>query len=213
MSHYENQRPAAGSSLLETLIASAMLLIIAVAIFPMFHRAVDNNISGAESTQAAQHTRTEIEDLFTLPLDSDVFDMANPLVGHTVGSAGATGDEMSLGTFLFDPMANVGTGDLYDRSYPMAPGSWIVDENTAVGQIRWERTAIIRQYAYSDIAEGVIDASTGNQLVTKGHPLLFDSPLTKDAPDAQIHFREQEVSIESRRVGKPTYKAWFFRSM
>ena len=48
-------RAAAGMSLIEALFASAILLVIAAGLLPLFIRSCFNNISGSDASQASQH--------------------------------------------------------------------------------------------------------------------------------------------------------------
>lgn len=206
------RRRQAGTSLIETLIAAAILMVIAISIFPMFHRAVANNLSGADASQATQHGRSQLDGLLALPIDSPIFDLRNPLVGHTVASD-ALGDRMTIEDLYWDDQANAEPpafpGDLTQR---LATGAWIADPATAAGLVVWQRTSVIRQYSYADIGEGVIDVSSPTQITVAGHPLLFDSPLPRDAPDSQINFREEDVTLNSLRPGVPSLRTRFVRT-
>lgn len=207
-----NRRREAGTSLVETLIAAAILLVIAVSIFPMFHRAVANNLSGADASQATQHGRSQLERLLALPIDSPVFDMRNPLPGNAVG-ADALGDRMTLEDLYWDDLANAEPPAFpNDRTRRLATGSWIVDPATAAGLVVWQRTSVVRQYPYADIGEGVIDVNDPTRITAAGHPQLFDSPLARDAPDSQIHFREEDVTLNSLRPGVPSLRTRLVRT-
>lgn len=200
----------AGTSLIETLIAAAILLVIAVSLFPMFHRAVANNLSGADASQATQHGRSELEGLFALPIDSPVFDMRDPLPGHTVDNDGA-GDRMTIASLYRDDDANVDP-DASDGAQHLATGAWIADRSAARGLVVWQRTSVIRQYSYADIGEGVIDVNNPGQIVVTGHPQLFDSPLPRDAPGSQVNFREEDVTLNSLRPGVPSVRTRLVRT-
>lgn len=205
-------RGEAGTSLIETLIAAGILLVIAVSIFPMFHRAVANNLSGADASQATQHDRSQLDGLLALPIDSPIFDMKNPQPGNTVSNDG-TGDLMTIESLYWDDRANA-QAPAYpdDPTVRLATGAWIPDPSLAAGLVIWQRTSVIRQYSYSDIGEGVIDVNNPNQITVAGHPLLFDSPLPRDAPDAEINFREEDVTMNSLRPGVPSLRTRFVRT-
>jgi prepilin-type N-terminal cleavage/methylation domain-containing protein len=59
-----------GFSLVEVLIASAILLIIALGILPLFTQAIVNNRAGADYTTATNAAKSELERLFALPMSS-----------------------------------------------------------------------------------------------------------------------------------------------
>ena len=54
---------AAGFSIIEALIAAAILLIIALGLLPLFSRSINDNVSGNDATQATNGSRTQIEEL------------------------------------------------------------------------------------------------------------------------------------------------------
>ena len=58
---------AAGFSLIEALIAAAILLIIALGLIPLFSRAITDNVNGNDATQATNGSRTQLEDMLGLP--------------------------------------------------------------------------------------------------------------------------------------------------
>ena len=60
---------AAGFSLVEVLIAAALLLVVTVGILPMFTRSITNNIQGKQATEATNEARSELERLVQLPFD------------------------------------------------------------------------------------------------------------------------------------------------
>lgn len=64
-----------GTSLVETLVAAAILLIIAVGIFPIFHRAAANNLSGSDSSKVSHFVRSQAEANLSVSIDSPRFDM------------------------------------------------------------------------------------------------------------------------------------------
>jgi prepilin-type N-terminal cleavage/methylation domain-containing protein len=59
-----------GFSLIEVLIASGILLVVALGVLPIFAQAVVNNRAGADYTQATNYAKSELERLYSLPIDS-----------------------------------------------------------------------------------------------------------------------------------------------
>lgn len=205
------RRGEAGLSLLETLIATAILGIVAVGLLPIFHRAVWNNISGADASLVTQMVKSEQEGLESLPYDAPAINMglldpADPSLRNIAGG----GQEMVLSTKVWDPAANAPVVSGYQQT--LSNGSWLTDPATAQGLVVWRRQSIVRQYTYADISDGVIDVTTGNTLTTLGHPHLFDTPLSADAPTSQVNFVEQDVSITSLRPGIRGLRVHFLRT-
>ncbi len=62
---------AAGFSIIEALIASAILLIIALGLLPLFSRSISDNVSGNDATQATNGSRTQIEEMLLVPFSND----------------------------------------------------------------------------------------------------------------------------------------------
>jgi hypothetical protein len=208
------RRGEAGTSLVETLIAAGILLVVAVSIFPMFHRAVANNVSGGDSSQATQHGRSRVEGLLARSIDNLMFDMKNPADPNYLIESEGSGSRMTIENLSqWDDQAKAqppaDPGDLIQH---FATGVWVGNGGPTVGLVIWERTTVIRQYSYADIGEGVIDVSNPGQIVAAGHPNLFDSPLASDAPTSQINFREHDVTVSSRRAGVPPMRVRLVRT-
>ena len=189
---------SAGMSLIETVIASAVLLVAAIGTLPLLIRATFNNIHGLDSTQASQHAVSGHESLLVLAVDDRRFELADPLPEHTVRSAAiGTGDEMLLGDVYWDRGARAPSPE----AIRIGDGDWIADPAAAQDLVFWRRRSVIRQYTYADISDGVIDAGNPNQLATLGDSRLFDNPLARDAESSSAHFKEQEIQLESQRAG------------
>lgn len=63
-------RAGAGFSLIEVLIAAVLMLAIAVGILPLFTRAMTASLAGNDSSQASNHGRSRLEELYQLPFNS-----------------------------------------------------------------------------------------------------------------------------------------------
>lgn len=59
-----------GFSLIEVLIAAAILLVVALGVLPIFSQAIVNNRAGADYTQVTNIAKSELERLYSLPLSS-----------------------------------------------------------------------------------------------------------------------------------------------
>lgn len=67
--HHGARRSGAGFSLIEVMIAALLLLIIVLALLPLFALSLSNNLAGREYSVATQHGRSQIELYTQLPLD------------------------------------------------------------------------------------------------------------------------------------------------
>jgi prepilin-type N-terminal cleavage/methylation domain-containing protein len=59
-----------GFSLIEVLIASGILLVVALGVLPIFAQAIVNNRGGADYTMATNIAKSELERLYSLPFSS-----------------------------------------------------------------------------------------------------------------------------------------------
>ncbi len=73
-----------GMSLIEVVIAAAVLLMVSVGTLPMFVRSAFNTIYGLDSTQASQHAISGHESLLVLAVDDRRLELSDPLPEHTV---------------------------------------------------------------------------------------------------------------------------------
>lgn len=64
--------PGNGFSLVETLIAALILMVVALGVLPLFSRAMASNLAGSESTSLANMAATRAEELYQLPFDHDL---------------------------------------------------------------------------------------------------------------------------------------------
>lgn len=138
MPHWKSRpgaRRAAGFSIIEALIAAAILLIIALGLLPLFSRSINDNVSGNDATQATNVGRTRIEDLLHLPIKNTKLDIPS---GGTVG-------ELKESWTVGDPKQ---TGD--------ADEGWWKDPN-GHGTVLWTRTTRVSLYDISDLDDGVLD--------------------------------------------------------
>jgi type II secretory pathway pseudopilin PulG len=124
-------RGTAGFSMIEALIAAAILLIIALGLIPLFSRAITDNTNGNDATQATNGSRTQIEDLLQMPFNN--LRLTVP-AGNTQSQAvdsWAQGDKDKVG----DPNE----------------GWWSTP--TGKGTVLWTRTTRVRQYSINGLVE------------------------------------------------------------
>jgi Tfp pilus assembly protein PilV len=126
-------RPLAqtGLSMIEALIAAALLLVIAAGILPLFSQAIVNNQSGSESSSVSNMARSQVEELYQLPFNHA---QLTPV----------SGSELSIASYYSfnDEVWKTGEAPL-DGSDPAL----------------WERTAIVRQYSVSALEDNLLDSA------------------------------------------------------
>lgn len=118
-----SRRSAAGFSLVETIIASLILMVIALGVLPLFSRAMASNLSGSESTSLANMAVTRAEELFQLAFDHD-------LLTVPVGATEVVRDEV----------------------WTDEDGHWI-DGDGSGKTVRWTRQTRIRQFNVNDLLD------------------------------------------------------------
>jgi len=131
----------AGFSIVEVLIAAAILLIITIGILPMFTRAVLSNVSGAQSTLATNFGSTQIETLAEKPFGAPGLQIPAGATQLLTTDYWAQGSSGSIG----DP----------NQGFTATP-------TAANGLVTWQRTTQVQQYAIDNLAaplDGATQAS------------------------------------------------------
>lgn len=64
------QRSTSGFSLIEVMVASAILLVIALGLVPLYMRSIRSNVEGFDYTQVANSARSRADEFFQLPFNS-----------------------------------------------------------------------------------------------------------------------------------------------
>lgn len=125
-------RSRAGFTLLEVLIAMALFLVVALGILPLFTQSMTSNLSGRESTVAANFARSRVEQFFQLAFNS----------------ADLTIDD--------------GTEKVFEDYYSEQDDEWkdgaapLDGSDPAV----WTRTTTVRQYSSNALEDGTLDPAT-----------------------------------------------------
>jgi Tfp pilus assembly protein PilV len=135
------RRGEAGFSIIEALIAAAILLIIALGLLPVFSRAINDNVTGNDATQATNGSRTELEELLQMPFNNQ----------RVVVAGGQTKAETK--DFYTRAKADASTG-----AYEIgdATEGWTADA-TGRGPVLWNRTTTVQQYGITDLNDGKLD--------------------------------------------------------
>ena len=66
----EHARPSAGFSVIEVLLAMAILAITLVGVLPLFTKSMSNNSEGNQLTEVTNRSRLHVESLLSLPFDA-----------------------------------------------------------------------------------------------------------------------------------------------
>jgi len=124
------QRPGCGGfTLIEVLIASIILVAIALGTLPMFMRSITDNASGRESTEASNFARSRIEEYSQLDFNSPELTIAG------------------------------GTELVVDDYYSAANETWTVGAPPAGDPAVWLRTTTVRQYSAAALDDLQLDAA------------------------------------------------------
>jgi Tfp pilus assembly protein PilV len=155
------RRGAAGFSIIEALIAAAILLIIALGLLPLFSRSINDNVSGNDATQATNGSRTQVEEMLLVPFSND----------RMVVPAGATDLEAKTSY----------TAGAFNQTGDTDEGWWT--DPAGHGSVLWSRRSQVRQYSISDLDDGALedaDAKPGGTEATFVHfkevTVIVDNP-------------------------------------
>jgi type II secretory pathway pseudopilin PulG len=122
----------AGFSLVEAILASLILLVVALGVLPLFTRAMASNFSGAESTSLSNLATGRAEELYQLPFD-------HALLTVPVGSTERVIDEIWT---IPDPRTPSSTD---------GHGYWKPANELTDGLVQWTRQTRIRQFNINDL--------------------------------------------------------------
>jgi len=174
-----SRRGERGLSLIEALIAMALLLLMAIGILPLFTRAMVNNAAGSEATHSANHARHRLDELGQLPFNNDALEVT-------------AGNELLLQDRYFSGNQHLQGDEDWDA---VGAGS---------GFELWDRTTRVRQFrlvfppgAVDTDLDGVIDALSG--LDDTDDDGEFDAPLGPTPDLSSIHLKEIAVELASPR--------------
>jgi prepilin-type N-terminal cleavage/methylation domain-containing protein len=131
----EMRKSAAGFSMIESLIAAAILLIIALGLLPLFSRAINDNVSGNDATQATNGSRTQLEELLQVPFNNTRLAVPGGAKELTAADFWTRGNDKQTGS--------------------ADEGWW--NNPSGHGLVLWRRTTKVRQYSISDLADGKLD--------------------------------------------------------
>jgi Tfp pilus assembly protein PilV len=132
----------AGFSLVEALVATGILLMIAIGIIPFFATSILNNTRGSDSTTSTNYSRTQVENLLQLPFNS-------PSLAVPAAASQAETDEW---------WAPGAAGAINDAAEGWKDAA--VTPKPAATVSPWSRTTIVTQYSVAALADGRLDPKT-----------------------------------------------------
>jgi len=170
-------RRAAGFTLIEALIAAAILGFIAIGVLPLFLRAMVNNKQGSDSTVVTTFSKTNLEALDAIPFDGTAVTIPPGSTSLVVVDWYAQQSALKVG----------GTN-----------GKWIVTctgttascaatpPPTGQGLVLWKRTTTVQQYSVTDLTfSSPEDGSTSSDFVhLKRIQVVVQRPLPGMSPTA-----------------------------
>jgi Tfp pilus assembly protein PilV len=134
--------PAAGFSLIEALIAAAMLGFIAIGILPLFTQALVNNKQGSDSTTVTTFSRADVESLDAIPFDAAAVTIP-------------TGSTSLVAVDWYVQQSSNLVGGTNGKWITTCTGTQTACATTTaptgVGQVLWKRTATVQQYNINDL--------------------------------------------------------------
>jgi Tfp pilus assembly protein PilV len=120
-----------GFTIIEGLVATAILLIVAIGIIPLFASSILNNSRGSDSTQASNFSKTSVENLLQMPF------------GNPALAVPAAGTQLKT-----DDWWKPGNNKINDPSQGWQAGTPVAGTLNI-----WTRNTIIQQYGLKDILD------------------------------------------------------------
>jgi type II secretory pathway pseudopilin PulG len=131
-----SRRAERGFSMVEGLIAAAIIGFVAIGVIPLFTRAMSDNLAGADYTRVTNYAKTEMEDFTRQPFANFTNSVPN---GKTSGQ---------LVEYL-DPVSS----------------QWTTNLSTSLGQeYHWVRTTTYSQYDVADLGNPLTGGTAGNSI-------------------------------------------------
>jgi len=132
----------AGFSLVEALVATGILLLIAIGLIPLFASSILNNTRGSDSTVSTNFSRTQVESLLQLPFNS-------PSLTVPAAAGQAETDEW---------WAPGATGTINDAAEGWKDAAATPKPASTVSP--WARTTTVSQFSVAALADGRLDPKT-----------------------------------------------------
>jgi hypothetical protein len=169
----------AGFSVIEGLIAAALLLIITVGVLPLFSRSMVNNVKGNDATRQSNGAVTELERSVALPFLSGDLTVAPGEVDSVVQTA-------------------IGVVHLPDNQKTFSP-AWVDFASLAPADVVMRRTRTLEQYSFDDYRldqtfDDPLPGEAEQRLVhLKMIELVFEEPLDPLGVRWKTHYTVRAV--------------------
>ncbi len=170
-----DKNPQGGFSLLEALLAAALVLIITLGIMPLFTTSILQNVAGKESTLSSNYSRSTSEEMISLPLDRDL---------------------------LRPPVSEVSREVCQD--YKDGVGwDYVICGAPLLGEPKWTRELNVQQYSIRDIYDA--DTANGVPTFTNPIPgyATTDSRLDSFVHIREVMVVTEGQRPENSPLGKP----------
>ncbi len=194
-------------NLVEMIITSLLVGVIAIGVIPLFTRAISNNIYGADASQLASFLRSGTERVQQVSANDPILGLdTNPLPADpTEGS----NNQADPDDWIYTDTMTLRSVPVYFDSGPrdnntkadqtLGDESWKAADVTPTGIFLWRQRREIREFSVADVFRGNISVTSGAGAATLsplGNPKLFDSPqpLTGKAD-----IREIRMIVESTK--------------
>jgi Tfp pilus assembly protein PilV len=138
----ETLRRAAGFTLIEALIAAAVLGVIAISVLPLFLRAMVNNKQGSDSTVVTTFSKTNLESLDAIPFDGTAVTVPPGSTSLVVVDWYAQPSAATVGGTNGKWFVTC-TGTTASCASTLPP--------TGQGLVLWKRTTTVQQYNINDL--------------------------------------------------------------
>lgn len=178
-----NDEMNGGYSLVEVLLGLTILMVVLIALMPLFTRSIQQNLEGKQSSEAAGHGRSEIERLLQL-------DFNNWQVNVEAGNERASHLYWTEG----DPEKR---GDEYWTEIDPAP--------TVAS---WEMDSVVRQFGITSVRDDDLDTVMEVIVGLEDDDLdgVLDNPLPAGSAPAFVHLKSLDVALQ-KRAGSVTMGA------
>lgn len=138
-----SRQPASqhGFSMVEALIATAIIGFVAVGLIPLFTRSLIDNMAGADYTRVSNYSRSEEEDFYRQPFSNDYSQI---VLGPGATAVSYSGSNTAQFIQYVDPTSKQWVTVTSLAAVPSNP------------QIVWTRTVTFRQYDVADLLDDQI---------------------------------------------------------
>jgi type II secretory pathway pseudopilin PulG len=190
---------AAGFSLIEGMVAMAVLMTVVIGVIPLFTQSMVNNVSGRQMTQAANYASDGFEMMTQMPFNNELLtldagDLGKATLQLYAGREGvddATGYDLPSNVLLGSHSATVNGSTDPDPESLVSAGLGAGSFSQAdVDQAVWLRMIVVRQFRISSLSDGVSQEPDG--------VLAETEELPGGTTAADVHLKRVDVTVVPR---------------